>query len=64
MNEGNQYRKIITAIIAVLHLWAFSNLKVSTYIPEEEVIITKNIYGKVIKKEENISYIEYSFRSR
>ena len=61
MNEG---KKIIVAIIAVLHLWAFSNIKVSTYIPEEEVIITKNIYGKVIKKEENISYIEYSFRSR
>ena len=61
MNEG---KKIITAIMVVLHLWAFSNIKVSTYIPEEEVIITKNIYGKVIKKEENISYIEYSFRSR
>ena len=45
MNEG---KKIITAIVVVLHLWAFSNIKVSTYIPEEEVIITKNIYGKVI----------------
>ena len=60
----NEYRKIITAIIVVLHLWAFSNIKVSTYIPEEEKIITKNIYGKVIDIEENISYIEYSFRSR
>ena len=61
MNEG---KKIITAIVVTLHLWAFSNIKVSTYIPEEEKIITKNIYGKIIKTEENISYIEYVFRSR
>ena len=60
----NEYKKIITAIMAVLYLWAFSNIKVSTYIPEEEIIITKNIYGKVIDIEENISYFKYGFRSR
>ena len=64
MNEGNEYRKIIIAIIAVLHLWALSNIKVSTYIPDQEIIVTKNIYGKIIKTEENISYFEYGFRSR
>ena len=60
----DEYKKIITAIIVVLHLWAFSNVKVSTYIPEEKKIITKNIYGKIIQTEENISYFEYGFRSR
>lgn len=56
-------KKIIVAIIAVLFLWGLSHTKVMTYIPEQEVIITRNILGQVIEIEENISYNEYTLRA-
>lgn len=54
---------IITVIIALLSLLILSHMKVMVYIPEKEIVITKNILGKIIEVEENISYNEYTFRA-
>ena len=54
---------IITVIIALLFLLILSHTKVMIYIPEQETVITKNIFGKIIEVEENISYNEYTFKA-
>ena len=56
-------KKIIIAIIAVLFLWGLSHTKVMTYVPEQEIIITRNILGQIIDIEENVDYNTYTLRA-